>query len=138
MMNVVKLLDEYNERQQMISVNKSRLDFLEKIKIKSSSLSTDVSSKRISISDQYELLMNKKEDLKVMIAQEELVNLTIDLALEELETYDQELANILKLKYIDGYKHELIDEKMHCHPRTITRKHKVALHKLSAIMKRVN
>ena len=45
---------------------------------------------------------------------------------------------IEKLKYIDGYKHELIAEKMHCHPRTITRKHKVALHKLSAIMKRVN
>ncbi len=69
-MNIVKLLGEYNERQQTISVNKSQLEYLEKIKVKSSSLSSDSGSKKVSISEQYEFLMTKKEDLKIIIAQD--------------------------------------------------------------------
>ncbi|CUP59344.1 RNA polymerase sigma factor [Turicibacter sanguinis] len=136
-MNIVKLLGEYNERQQTISVNKSQLEYLEKIKVKSSSLSSDSGSKKVSISEQYELLMTKKEDLKIIIAQDELINLTIDLSLNELESIEQELAKILRFKYIVGYKHEKIAKEVHLHPRTITRKHKIAINKLSTIMERV-
>ena len=127
-MNVENILTDYKLSVRKILLLKNKLEHLEKISIlKTTHYSDDVlSGKRQTMYDKYEKMMSEKEELKLVIASEELSVAAVEKTLELLADTHLTEVNALKLRYLKNKTIPYIAQELGYSERGIVNKIKLA------------
>lgn len=120
--DVIRELDDYKPRGQKLLMYKRQLDYLEQTKISTAHFDDDhISGVKKHIMDSYDEMMCKKEELKVIIAREEFLNLKIDVAIDALENQAPLYAKLIRLRYIQNCTLEDVADRVGVHYTTVSR-----------------
>ena len=132
--NAIEALRTYKCKKEQLAMIQSQLDFLDKPKIKAKVITDDVPGPRMSVEEQYERLMLKKDRLRVKWLAVRLEVAAIEKALELMQQYMPIETNALKMRYLECKSVEYVAEQLGFCDRQIMRKAKKGCEELERLL----
>ena len=99
--NAIEIMRNYKCKKEQLAMIQSQLEYLDKPKIKAKVITDEIPGARVSLEEQYNTLILKKERLKVKWLTVRLEVSATDKALELMSVYMPYQTNALKMKYLE-------------------------------------
>lgn len=135
--NAIEVLRTYKCKKEQLAMIQSQLEYLDKPKIKAKVITDEVPGPRMSLEEQYERLMLKKDRLKVKWMTVRLEVAATDRALELMQQYMPAETNALKMRYLECKSVEYVAEELGFCDREIKRKVKKGREELERLLNEV-
>ena len=132
--NAIEALRTYKCKKEQLAMIESQLEYLEKPKIKAKVITDEVPGPRMSLEEQYERLMLKKDRLRVKWLAVRLEVAAIEKALELMQQYMPIETNALKMRYLECKSVEYVAEQLGFCDRQIMRKAKKGCEELERLL----
>lgn len=137
MRNAIEILRNYKCKKEQLAMIQSQLEYLDKPKIKAKVITDEIPGARVSLEEQYNTLILKKERLKVKWLTVRLEVSATDKALELMSVYMPYQTNALKMKYLELRQIGYIADELGFGQRTIIRYIKEAEKELERLFEEV-
>lgn len=135
--NAIEILRSYKCKKEQLAMIQSQLEYLDKPKIKAKVITDEIPGARVSLEEQYNTLILKKERLKVKWLTVRLEVSATDKALELMSVYMPYQTNALKMKYLELRQIGYIADELGFGQRTIIRYIKEAEKELERLFEEV-
>ena len=119
--NAIEILRSYKCKKEQLAMIQSQLEYLEKPKIKAKVITDEIPGARVSLEEQYQTLMLKKDRLKLKWLTVRLEVAAVDRALELMTVYMPYQTNALKMKHLELRQIGYIADELGFGERTIKR-----------------
>lgn len=135
--NAIEALRTYKCKKEQLAMIESQLEYLDKPKIKAKVITDEIPGSRMSMEEQYERLMLKKDRLRVKWLAVRLEVAAIEKALELMQQYMPIETNALKMRYLECKSVEYVAEQLGFCDRQIMRKAKKGREELERLLNEV-
>ena len=135
--NAIEIMRNYKCKKEQLAMIQSQLEYLDKPKIKAKVITDEIPGARVSLEEQYNALILKKERLKVKWLTVRLEVSATDKALELMSVYMPYQTNALKMKYLELRQIGYIADELGFGQRTIIRYIKEAEKELERLFEEV-
>lgn len=135
--NAIEILRSYKCKKEQLAMIQSQLEYLDKPKIKAKVITDEIPGARVSLEEQYNTLILKKERLKVKWLTVRLEVSATDKALELMSVYMPYQTNALKMKHLELRQIGYIADELGFGQRTIIRYIKEAEKELERLFEEV-
>ncbi len=135
--NAIEIMRNYKCKKEQLAMIQSQLEYLDKPKIKAKVITDEIPGARVSLEEQYNTLILKKERLKVKWLTVRLEVSATDKALELMSVYMPYQTNALKMKYLELRQIGYIADELGFGQRTIIRYIKEAEKELERLFEEV-
>ena len=135
--NAIEIMRNYKCKKEQLAMIQSQLEYLDKPKIKAKVITDEIPGARVSLEEQYNTLILKKERLKVKWLTVRLEVSATDKALELMSVYMPYQTNALKMKYLELRQIGYIADELGLGQRTIIRYIKEAEKELERLFEEV-
>lgn len=135
--NAIEIMRSYKCKKEQLAMIQSQLEYLDKPKIKAKVITDEIPGARVSLEEQYNTLILKKERLKVKWLTVRLEVSATDKALELMSVYMPYQTNALKMKYLELRQIGYIADELGFGQRTIIRYIKEAEKELERLFEEV-
>ena len=135
--NAIEIMRNYKCKKEQLAMIQSQLEYLDKPKIKAKVITDEIPGARVSLEEQYNTLIFKKERLKVKWLTVRLEVSATDKALELMSVYMPYQTNALKMKYLELRQIGYIADELGFGQRTIIRYIKEAEKELERLFEEV-
>ena len=132
--NAIEVLRTYKCKKEQLAMIESQLEYLDKPKIKAKVITDEIPGPRMSLEEQYERLMLKKDRLRVKWLAVRLEVAAIEKALELMQQYMPIETNALKMRYLECKSVEYVAEQLGFCDRQIMRKAKKGCEELERLL----
>ena len=136
--NAIEIMRNYKCKKEQLAMIQSQLEYLDKPKIKAKVITDEIPGARVSLEEQYNTLILKKERLKVKWLTVRLEVSATDKALELMSVYMPYQTNALKMKYLELRQIGYIADELGFGQRTIIRYIKEAEKELERLFEEVS
>lgn len=117
----IEILRNYKCKKEQLAMIQFQLEYLEKPKIKAKVITDEIAGARVSLEEQYQTLMLKKDRLKLKWLTVRLEVSAVDRALELMSVYMPYQTNALKMKHLELRQISYIADELGFGLRTINR-----------------
>lgn len=135
--NAIEIMRNYKCKKEQLAMIQSQLEYLDKPKIKAKVITDEIPGARVSLEEQYNTLILKKERLKVKWLTVRLEVSATDKALELMSVYMPYQTNALKMKHLELRQIGYIADELGFGQRTIIRYIKEAEKELERLFEEV-
>ena len=135
--NAIEIMRNYKCKKEQLAMIQSQLEYLDKPNIKAKVITDEIPGARVSLEEQYNTLILKKERLKVKWLTVRLEVSATDKALELMSVYMPYQTNALKMKYLELRQIGYIADELGFGQRTIIRYIKEAEKELERLFEEV-
>ena len=135
--NAIEIMRSYKCKKEQLAMIQSQLEYLDKPKIKAKVITDEIPGARVSLEEQYNTLILKKERLKVKWLTVRLEVSATDKALELMSVYMPYQTNALKMKHLELRQIGYIADELGFGQRTIIRYIKEAEKELERLFEEV-